>query len=311
MEIKQNIPLKNLNTFKAGGNADYFCEVKSVDELKKAIEYAKENKLSVFILGGGSNILVSDSGFEGLVVKIELKSILFEGEKLIAGAGEDWDKVVNEAVQKKLYGIENLSFIPGSVGAGVAGNIGAYGSEIKDVLEYVEVLDTDNLKTTVIKNKECEFDYRNSIFKKKKNYIVTKACFKLSQDRELNLSYKDVKKYFKDNKTPTLKEIRSAIGKIRKEKFPNLKEIGTAGSFFKNPIIEGEKIHLAKILDDIGVKGLKKGSVGLYENQSLVVINYGDASAKEIKNFSDKIANKVFKKEKIKITPEIIFVGKF
>jgi UDP-N-acetylmuramate dehydrogenase len=295
-----------------GGNADYFCRVSSADELKEAVTFAKEKKLDIFILGSGSNILVSDDGFNGLVIKIELKGIVFEDNKISAGAGESWDDVVKLSVEKDLYGIENMSFIPGTISAGVVGNIGAYGSEIKDIVEYVEVFDMNNLKTFVLNKEECQFDYRNSIFKINKNYVVTKVCLNLLENGELNTSYKDVQNYFEKNNTSlTLKNIRQAIGEIRNNKFPDLNKYGTAGSFFKNPIIDGNKIHLAKLLDELGLKGYKEGDVALYEKQPLIVVNLGGANAQEIKNFTNNVAQKVFEKLNIKIYPEIIFVGKF
>lgn len=309
MKIEKDISLAEFSTFKVGGCADYFCRVSSVDELKEAINFSKENSLPVFVLGGGSNILISDDGFKGLVIKMELKGVVFKDDNLIVSAGEIWDDIVRLSVEKELYGIENMSFIPGTIGAGVVGNIGAYGSEIKDVVEYVEVFDIENLKTINFKNSGCNFKYRDSMFKKK-NFIITKVCLKLSRDKKLNLSYRDIKEYF-GSKTPTIKEVRNAISEIRSKKFLNLNEYSTAGSYFKNPIINGNKIHLAKILDDLGMKGLREGSVGVSPKQPLVIINYGGASAKEIKDFSDKITCKVFDKRKIKITPEIIFIGKF
>ncbi|MBT3282641.1 UDP-N-acetylmuramate dehydrogenase [bacterium] len=309
MNIEENISLKKFTTFKVGGLADYFCKVSNIDELKEAVIFSKENNLQVFILGHGSNVLISDDGFRGLVIKTELKGIAFERDKVIANAGESWDDVVKLAVKKELYGIENMSFIPGTVGAGIVGNIGAYGSEIRDVVECVEVFDIETLKTFNLSNDECEFEYRNSIFKKK-NFIVTKVCLSLSKDGKLNTSYKDIKEYF-GTKTPNIKAVRTAIGEIRSKKFPNLEKYGTAGSFFKNPIIEGNKVHLAKVLDELGMKGLREGDVALYKKQPLVVINFGDANANEIKKFTDSVAQKVFEKRKIKITPEIIFVGSF
>jgi len=310
MNIEKNISLRQLSTFKVGGPADYFCKVSQLDELKEAVQFAKQKDLEVFILGSGSNVLISDNGFKGLVIIIELKGIVFEGSKVIVSAGESWDDIVKLAVEKELYGIENMSFIPGTVGAGVIGNIGAYGSEIKDIVKYVEVFDLETLKTFILENNECEFEYRNSVFKKNKNYVVTKVCLQLFKDRELNLSYKDIKAYFA-SKTPSIGQLRDAIGSIRGNKFPDLNKYGTAGSFFKNPIIDGNKIHLAKILDELGLKGYKENNVALYEKQPLVVVNLGNTNAKEIKKFTDSVAQKVFNERKIKITPEIIFVGKF
>ena len=311
MEIQQNISLKPFTTFKVGGKADYFCKVTSLDELKQAIEFGRRNNLEIFVLGHGSNILISDEGFRGLVIKIELFGIEFTDNKIIAGAGESWDKIVELSVERELYGIENMSFIPGTVGGAVIGNIGAYGNEIKDVVESVEVLNVENLETISLNKNECRFDYRNSIFKtEKKDYIITKIFIKLSKNDKLNLSYKDLKEFFKD-KNPTLKDVRNAVKKIREKKLPSLSKYGTAGSFFKNPIIKGNKVYLAKTLDNLGLKGLRVGNVALYKNQSLVVVNLGGASAYEIKNFTDNIAQKVFDKFKIKIKEEIIFVGEF
>lgn len=313
MKIEQNISLRQFSTFKVGGNADYFCRISSIDDLKQAINFSRQNSLGIFVLGGGSNILVSDSGFRGLVIKIEIKGVSYENEKIIAGAGESWDEIVKLSIENKLYGIENLSFIPGTVGGAVAGNIGAYGVEIKDKIEWVEIFDTQSLKTIILNKEQCEFSYRDSIFKKPeaKNYIITKVCLKLSYNEKPNLSYKDVKEYFENTNIPTLKEIRRAIGSIRSKKLLNIEAFGMAGSFFKNPIIDGNKIYLARELEHLGMKGLREGNVGVSPKQPLVIINYGNASAKEIKNFSEKIAREVFNKLKIKITPEIIFVGKF
>ena len=170
-----------------------------MDELKEAVSFSRENNIPIFVLGGGSNILVSDNGFKGLVIKIEINGMSFkeDGDSVLisAFAGEDWDNVVELSVKKQLYGIENLSFIPGTVGASVVQNIGAYGTEIKNVVTSVEVFDTQNLKIIVLKKTECEFGYRDSIFKKPRggNYIVTKVCFRLKKERKLNLSYKDIK----------------------------------------------------------------------------------------------------------------------
>lgn len=319
MKIEKNISLKKFNTFKVGGNADFFCRVSSISFLKEAINFAKKNNLPFFILGGGSNILVSDKGFRGLVIKIEIKGIIFKDKNkkvfIEACAGESWDELVTKTIKKNLFGIENLSFIPGTIGGAVSGNIGAYGSEIKDVIVSVEVFDIKRSKIIILNKNKCNFEYRDSIFKKNKNYIVIKAHLCLFKKKKLNLSYKDLKEYFKNkDKNPLIgetKEVRKALKKIRGSKFPSLSKYGTAGSFFKNPSINGEKIHLAKVLDDMGFGGFKTGGVKLYKKQPLVVVNINNANAKEIKNFTDIVVKKVFEKIKIKIKPEIIFVGEF
>src|SRR3990167_6759952 len=188
MNIERNILLKNLTTFKIGGLANYFCKIKLKDIL------IEEKEKFIFI---------------------------------IAGAGESWDKIVKLSVESELYGIENLSYIPGTVGGAAAGNIGAYGAEIKDMIESVEIFDTDTFETLVLNKDECGFNYRDSIFKKRKgkNYIITKVCFKLLKKERINLLYE---------------EVRKAIGEIRNKKFPNLVKYGTAGSFFKNPVISSK-----------------------------------------------------------------------
>lgn len=316
MKIEKNISLKKFNTFKVGGNADFFCKVSSVLMLKEAINFAQKNNLPIFVLGDGSNILISDKGFRGLIIKMEIKGIIFKDKNKKVSVevcvGENWDKLVKTTIEKNLFGIENLSFIPGTVGGAVSGNIGAYGSEIKDVIVSVEVFDTKTSKTITLNKDKCNFKYRNSIFKKKKNYIVTKVCLHLSKKNKLNISYKDLKEYFKNKSNElNIQEVRKALKKIRGSKFPSLNKYGTAGSFFKNPSINGEKIRLAKVLYDIGLSGFRIDSVELYKKQPLVVVNINNAKAKEIKNFTDIVAKKVFKKIKIKIKPEIIFVGEF
>lgn len=339
MILEENVSLVGLNTFKIGGNAKFFCIVKTIDELEEAVFFAKEGKLPFFILGGGSNTLFSDEEFDGLVIKMGIFGRNIEEKSdgtiiLNVGAGENWDELVKFAVENNFYGIENLSGIPGTVGGAAVQNIGAYGAEAGNSIIEVEVLDISDMKTKTLSQKDCLFSYRNSIFKRQegKNYIVTKVMFNLKKKGILHMDYKDVKDYFinKNIDEVTLKDLRSAVLKIRSKKFPDLKVYGTAGSFFKNPTIdrnsyeqlhkkhpqipsypigdENFRIPLAWVLDHIcGLKGFRKGAVGLYENQPLVLVNFGGASAKEIKNFSDEIAQIVREKTRIEIEREVVF----
>lgn len=324
---------------RVGGPARFFCVVKTIDELERSIYYAKENKLSFFILGGGSNIIVKDKGFNGLVIKIEIKGIeIIEEENntlLIASAGEVWDDIVLYSVEKGLYGIENLSAIPGTVGAAPIQNIGAYGVEVCETLQWVEVFNTKEMKMQKISNPECKFRYRSSIFKKEKgkHFIVTRVSFSLKKEGKVKINYKDVREYFRDKniKNPSLYNVRNAIIAIRSSKLPNLKEVGTVGSFFKNPIINNEsfkflkekypdipsypvddshvKIPLAWILDVIcSLKGLKKMHIGLYKNQPLILIHFGGGTAQEIDVFAEEIEEMVREKTKIKIEREAVFI---
>lgn len=338
MTIKENVSLKDYTTFRIGGPARYFCVVTNEDELIEAIGFSKKNKLPIFVLGGGSNILVSDAGFPGLVIKMEMKGISYaeEGDmvKVTAMAGENWDKFVEETVEKGLYGLENLSYIPGLVGGSPVQNIGAYGSEAKDTIESVHVLDVEKDEYKDFTNEECKFAYRYSMFKDaERRYIVLSVTFNLNKNGKLNTTYKDVQEYlaFKKIKNPTLKQIREAVIDIRTRKLPDVKKYGTAGSFFKNVIVsqskaqellkkypemilhavnrEKVKIPVAWILDHVcGFRGVKKGNVGTYQNQALVLINHGNATAQEIIALAQKMVDEVYKYTGIEILPEVEYV---
>lgn len=338
MEIQENVSLSGFNTFKIGGCARYFVVIKNLDDLKQAIDFSEKNQLPVFVLGGGSNLLISDKGCEGLVLKMEMTGIEFVNEdsdevSVVVGAGENWDDLVRITVEKKLHGIENLSHIPGGVGASVVQNIGAYGVEIKEVVDWVKVFDVENKKIKFLQKDECKFGYRDSIFKKPegKNYIVLRVAINLNKEEKLNTNYKDIQNHLKEESLEKIsqKELREIIIKIRSKKFPDLEKIGTAGSFFKNPIVDKEKlsnllekypeipnyenedgtfkVSLAYILDKIlGVKGLKKGNVGVYDNQPLVLVNYNNGTASEIRELAGQITKDVKEKTGLDIHPEVV-----
>jgi UDP-N-acetylmuramate dehydrogenase len=329
--IEKNKNLKEFTTFRIGGPAQFFCSVTNESELVEAVQFAKTAGVDIFILGGGSNILVSDEGFKGLVIRMNIKGMEFSGERVEVKAGENWDEFVAECVKRELYGVENLSFIPGTVGAAPVQNIGAYGSEAKDTIDTVRVYDREKGEFIVFSNFDCKFEYRDSLFKKSNGrYIIVSVTFLLKKDGKINIEYRDLKDYFGD-KNPTLSEVRNAVIEIRKRKLPDVKEYGTAGSFFKNPIIkrgvaddlkakypelpiypvneEFVKVSLGWIIDKIcNFKGVAKGDVGTYKNQALVLVNNGNASAQDIKNFAKEIEEIVFEKTKIKIEPEVLFI---
>lgn len=351
MNVQENIPLKDFTTFRIGGSARYFAVVISIEELKEAAAYAKERSLPIFVLGGGSNILVSDQGFPGLVIKIKIqgiesKEVDHNKVEVIAGAGEDWDQFVGNMVEHGLYGIENLSLIPGSVGAAPVQNIGAYGVEAKDTLSWVEVFNIETGEIEKLTNVQCAFTYRDSIFKKPegKKYIITRVAFLLSKEGKLSTAYKDVAEYIKNNNVIdlTLQKIRDIVIDIRTKKLPDVKEIGTAGSFFKNPIIpkstfeellkqypelpgyvvvsspafpkEGVggvyKIPAAFLLDKLcGFKGYRDGNVGVYKTQALVLVNFNGATAKEIFSLSEKMIACVKEKTNIILEREVQLIG--
>ena len=340
MKIEEHISLKPLTTFGIGGKARYFSRAGSVAELEEAVVFAKKEKVPIFILGGGSNVLISDEGFAGLVIKMDILGIEFVPKKsgvveVVAGAGEEWDYLVGLAVEKGLHGIENLSHIPGSVGAAPVQNIGAYGVEVKGTISFVEVFDIESGETRVLKNKGCQFSYRDSIFKgeKGKQLIVTKDGFELKSNGKVNISYRDLEAYFSKKKVdaPTLAEVRQAVVEIRCAKLPDWRVIGTAGSFFKNPIVTKRsfvalrklypellsypwskgavKLSLAWILDNVcNAKGFHVGKATVYKNQALVLVNEGGASAEEVKELASKLQALVKEKTGIMIEPEVQWV---
>lgn len=339
MTIAENIPLQNLTTFRIGGTARFFVAVKTLDDIKEAVLFAQKNNLPIFILGGGSNVLISDKGFSGLVIKneiegIEAREVEASLTEVVVGAGVEWDHFVEYAVSHRLYGIENLSLIPGSVGGAPVQNIGAYGSEVKDTISWVETIDMTTGESKTFSQQECVFKYRDSYFKKPegKNYIITRVAFRLSRQGMLNIQYKDIAEYIKNNNLTesdiTLQKVRDMVIAIRTTKLPNIKELGTAGSFFKNPIIEKSayemlltqyptlphygvddthvKIPAAWMLDNLcGFKGYRDGNVGVYKNQALVLVNFGGASFDAVHSLAQKMIACVKEKTQIELEKEV------
>jgi len=343
MNIKKDVLLSPMTTFRVGGKADYFCEVKNIKELDQALLFAREKNLPFFVLGGGSNILVSDDGFPGLVIKMNLIGRSFDNldnkkVRLEAWAGETWDDVVQEVVDRELYGIENLSAIPGTVGATPIQNIGAYGEEVKNTIAWVLVFDTEKNKLIKLNNEECQFGYRHSLFKTKegKNLIVLKVAYDLLKYGSFKIDYAGVKEYLVSNDVHNLdiKMVREAIVNIRKNKLPNLEMLGTAGSFFKNPIIpkdksrrlrflfpdmplyyfnsEYDKTSAAWLLDKVGKwNGVFKEDVGVYEKQPVVIVNRGKAKARDIFMLAREIVLDIEDKTGILLEFEVNTVGEF
>ena len=342
MIIEENISLKNLTTFRLGGRTRYFMRARTIEDIKKACTWAASFGLPLFILGEGSNVLVSDKGFSGLTLKIELKGITYSYEKndvlIIVSSGEPWDAFVAFTVQKGWYGIENLSNIPGTVGATPVQNVGAYGVEVKDVIKWVDVFDIKSRTTIKLDSEKCRFFYRDSLFKhdEGKNLIVTKVCFMLSREGEVNMEYRDVRQYFKRHnvRSPTLRQAREAIISIREKKFPDINSVGTGGSFFKNPVVSKKhfkqlkrkyplmphfelgddkiKLPLAWILEHVCcIRGVRQQHVGTFKRQPLVLVHYGGGTAEELKKFADNIQTDIKLKTNITVVSEVSLVGIF
>ncbi len=329
MRVIKNHPLAKYTTFHIGGPAEFFAEVKNTSELKEAAYLAKQKNLKINIIGGGSNLLISDRGLKGLVLKMSIKGVSIKNSIVSAGAGEEWNKVVARAVSKNLSGIENLSLIPGTVGGAVYQNIGAYGSEVKDVLKEIRIFDIESGKNRILSAKDCRFGYRDSIFQHKKyqNYIITGATFVLSKKFEPKINYPDLKKYFAKRNKISVKDVRSAIIKIRRFKlvYPSAK-IGTAGSFFKNPIVaeifyqrliaenpdiksirtnKGFKLSAGQLIEMSGWKGQRMSNTGVSAKHALVLVNYTNGKAEEILSLAALITRSVKHNFGIKLEPEV------
>jgi UDP-N-acetylmuramate dehydrogenase len=337
-ELLQNVPLAEKTTFKIGGMARFFISAETENDVVKAVSLAKDNDWKLFVLGGGSNVLIADDGFDGLVLQINLKGISFNKNIVTAAAGEDWDEFVRLCVDKNLQGIECLSGIPGLVGGTPVQNVGAYGQEVSETIENVRVFDLKTNEIYEISNDNCKFSYRKSIFNstEKNRFIVLAVTYKLWHNGEPKIFYKDLIKVFADKK-PTLSEVREAVCRIRAEKGMMVRQGGfdsqSAGSFFKNPIIEIKKydelcqelnetipsfkvddkklkIPAAWLIEKSGFnKGYRLGNAGISKKHSLALTNCGDAKAVEIINLKELIQKKVSEKFALDLVPEPILVG--
>ncbi len=337
MNLQENISLKPLTTFGIDQKAHFFTTVSTLTELKEALVFAKEKQLPAFILGGGSNILLTRD-IEGLVIKLEIKGINLvkeEGDQLWVevGAGEMWHELVLHSIAQDWAGLENLSLIPGTVGASPMQNIGAYGVEIKDVFDSLQAMHRETLEMHSFDAEACQFGYRESVFKQtlKDQFVITSVTFRLSKTPNFHLEYGAIQEVLTTNGVvqPTIRAISDAVIQIRQSKLPDPKEIGNAGSFFKNPTIttaqfdrlkasypsipgypsaEGVKVAAGWLIEQAGWKGKRIGDVGVHAKQALVLVNYGGGTGEEIKKLSEQIQASVLEKFGIHLNPEVNFI---
>ena len=332
MKFQQNISLKNYNTFGINVNAERFISVDSVYQLQQLLKIEK----NFFLISGGSNMLLTKD-INKLVVHIDIKGISIDREEnkevyITVNAGENWHEFVLWCVSNNYGGIENLSLIPGNVGTCPIQNIGAYGVEVKDTITKVEALEIETGKLVSFANNECNFGYRNSIFKNevKGKYIISSVSFKLTKnEHQLNTSYGAIENELASKKIdkPSLKNISDAVIAIRKSKLPDPKEIGNSGSFFKNPVIsktqfldlqkeypnipsypitkETLKVPAGWLIEQSGFKGKRFGEYGVHEKQALVLVNYGDATGEEIYLLAKKIQETILNKFGISLEIEV------
>jgi UDP-N-acetylmuramate dehydrogenase len=339
MKIFTNFSLKKYNTFGLNYSADCFIHIRNEEEAKAVFNGTGSWQKPLLILGGGSNLLFTRD-FKGTILYPDLPGIKIEeqdygkGKILVsAGAGVNWDDFVEWTVNKGFGGLENLSLIPGKVGATPVQNIGAYGVEVNELIVKVETINTDNGSTRLFNNKDCEFGYRNSIFKNsgKGKYLVTRVFYSLNAQPLLNLSYESLREEVNKLGSETLKNVRSAVINIRKNKLPDPELIGNAGSFFKNAVVENSLAeHLRKdypempvyedsdgnkklasgwLIDRCGWRGKRKGDAGVHDKQALVLINYGNATGREIYELSEEIRKSVYQKFGVELEREAEVIG--
>lgn len=335
LEIQENYSLDRLNTLHLKSCARYYRELIDVNCLSELSDYAKTNNIKTFVLGGGSNIILPQF-YNGLVIHNYLKGItLLESSADFAlvkvMAGEIWDNFVLHTLQNGWFGLENLSLIPGTVGASPIQNIGAYGVEVKDFIESVEVYDTRTDKFICLSNEECQFKYRDSYLRHNSQLIVTSVVFRLLKVAKLNMNYADIAKQLSIIKNPTALDLRECVIATRQAKLPDPAIIGNAGSFFHNPILNIEqvldlqakypqipvhtlsevsaKVSAGWLIDNLGLKGYTMGNVGVYAKQALVLVNHGDATASELLEFAKYIQEKVWNNYAIRLNIEPLIVA--
>ncbi|TVP43160.1 MAG: UDP-N-acetylmuramate dehydrogenase [Mongoliibacter sp.] len=337
MQLQKDISLLPYNTFGIDKIAKYFAEATNEQDILEAIDFSKKLNLPLIVLGGGSNILLTKD-LNAILLKINIQGMEVTKETaehvfVEVGAGVNWHDFVLDSIEKNWAGVENLSLIPGTVGASPMQNIGAYGIEIKEVFENLTAINRDTLAIEKFDWAQCEFGYRESVFKNKLKgkYIITRVCFKLNKKPIFHTAYgaiQDTLNAMQVNDL-TIKAISDAVIHIRQSKLPDPKKIGNAGSFFKNPTIETEKFEALKkqypsipgypmpegvkvpaawLIEQTGWKGKRFGNIGVHQNQPLVLVNYGGGDGAEIKSLSEKIQNSVKEKFGILLSPEVNFL---
>jgi UDP-N-acetylmuramate dehydrogenase len=347
MQIRENVPLAPLTTLKVGGPARFFVEAGTMAEVSDAVQWAHGRSLPLFVLGGGSNLVVSDSGWPGLVLKVAIGGIEERSEdgKVLfeVGAGEDWDRFVARAVARNCAGVECLSGIPGSVGGTPVQNVGAYGQEVSETIASVLVLDLRDRQVRELCNEACGFSYRTSIFNttERGRFVILRATYALTPNGTPQIQYADLKKYFAGwSERPALAQIRDAVRTIRAAKGMLIsagdEDCRSAGSFFKNPVLSDEqfrelttraeaknlkipsypaleakkKVSAAWLVEHSGfTRGYGSGPVGISRKHALAIVNRGEATAADVIALKDQIQGRVHDIWGIHLEPEPVFVG--
>lgn len=338
IRFSENYSLKNYNTFGIEAKASFFFEFTELDDLTEFLQSNSSWKEEpIFLLGGGSNLLFVDD-YKGLIIHPNVPGVevIRENRNQVwveVGAGEDWDRFVDYCVKSQYYGLENLSLIPGTVGAAPVQNIGAYGVEVQDFVDTVNGFDLKTMTTYSVPAEQCQFEYRNSIFKNelRNRFIVTSVVFRLEKFPDFKLDYGTLKAEVEKRGELNPHHVREAVVAIRQSKLPDPLELGNAGSFFKNPVVDHDfaeklkavnpempnyptvdgKIKLAAgwLIEQCGWKGYRKGDAGVHENQALVLVNYGSASGRDLYLLSQEIQQSVKDKFAVELEPEANILG--
>lgn len=335
MDIIENYSLKLYNTFGIEAKAKYFADVSTINDLRKVLVFRRQKDLPILFIGGGSNMLFVDN-FPGIVLKLNLKGIeiLKEDNDYVyvkSQGSENWHHFVEWTLEHDFGGLENLSLIPGNVGTAPMQNIGAYGVEVKDYIVEVQTLELETGNERIFTNEECHFGYRESIFKNelRGQYVLVAVTFKLTkQNHQLHVDYGAIKTELDSEQiiNPTIQDISRAVIKIRESKLPDPSQIGNSGSFFKNPVISndefaeieknhpqiahyktdsGVKLAAGWLIEQAGWKGKRFGDAGVHDKQALVLVNYGNATGKEIYDLSEQIIEDVKAKYGVTLEREV------
>ncbi|MBR1631465.1 MAG: UDP-N-acetylmuramate dehydrogenase [Paludibacteraceae bacterium] len=335
--MKKDYSLLPHNTFRMNVRASYFGEYDSEEQLLELLAYAHDHQLPILHIGQGSNLLFVND-YDGLVLHSRMRGVSYEqdGDDVLVRAlsGVVWDDLCEQLADKQLWGTENLSYIPGEVGASAVQNIGAYGVEVGELIERVETRSIQTGESRVFDRSQCHYGYRDSVFKQelKGQYVVTAVTLRLSRTPHPRLDYGQLRTMADSQPSLTPQKIRRAVIDIRKQKLPEVSELGSAGSFFMNPVIESGlykqlqaqypqvpgyvlsdhrvKVPAAWLIEQCGWKGFRSGDAGVYAHQPLILVNHGHATGSDIADLSDRICESVFRRFGIHIRPEVNFIGR-
>ena len=337
MQVQEHVDLKPFNTMAVAAKARYFTTIKTATDVRDALAWAKAHDVKPFVLGGGANLLITTTELDRLVMRMAIEGLEIVGENdeatyIKIGAGEDWHTSVDRLISMGYGGLENLALIPGTVGASVVQNIGAYGTEVAQRVKEVEVYNPKTDEIEAMRADECDFAYRHSVFKKEGygDLVVISVTFEMPKVWTPNLSYKELALQVEGRESVTARDVFDAVVAVRSRKLPDPKVLGSAGSFFKNPVVNhdqfltllekfpsivhydvgggNQKLAAGWMIDQAGLKGDRQGDAGTYEKQALVLVNHGGATGEELWSYAQMIQARVMEKFGVALEPEPVIL---